>query len=345
MKKQTKKNKVLVTGISGFVGQHCALELLKQGYHVKGSVRSSSKIAAVKEGISNIIESVDQLEFCELDLTKDEGWEEAMRDCEYVLHVASPFYLKQTKDENEFIKPAVEGTLRALRAAQKEKVKRVVITSSTVAMCAHMYRGEFTPNDWTDLTDKNINTYTISKTMAEKAAWDFFHAQEGDHQIELVVLNPGAICGPTITHNLGSTSMDMVVQMITGKMTMVPDMSFPMIDVRDLAKMHVQALSKEGINGKRFIAARRQGTHFLEITSILKENGYEKVSTKKAPLFLLKIISLFNSEVKALITNVGKHLTADNSDTKATFGWDPMPVKKSILDMAKSVEHALDKNK
>jgi dihydroflavonol-4-reductase len=339
------KNKVLVTGISGFVGQHCALELLKKGYQVKGSVRDRSKEGAVREAIDKLIDSKNQLEFCELDLTKDEGWEEAMSDCEYVLHVASPFYFKQTKDENEFIKPAIEGTLRALKAAQKMKVKRVVVTSSTVAMSAHMYSGEFTPKDWTDLSDKNLSTYAISKTRAEKAAWDFFHAQEGDHHIELVVINPGGISGPSLTHNLGSASMDMVAQMITGKMSMVPDMSFPMVDVRDVATLHVQALTKAGINGKRFIAARKQATHFLEITGILKENGYEKVSTRKAPLFLLKLISFFDPEVKALLTNVGKHLTADNSDTKATFGWEPMPLKESALDMAKSVEYALSQNK
>jgi dihydroflavonol-4-reductase len=335
------KNKVLVTGISGFVGQHCALELLKQGYQVKGSLRNPLKEVEVREGIAKFIDPKNQLEFCTLDLSKDEGWEEAMRDCTYVLHVASPFYFKQTKDEKEFIKPAKEGTLRALRAAQKAKVKRVVVTSSTAAMSSHMYKGPFSSKDWTDLSDKNISTYAISKTMAEKAAWDFFRSQKGDHSIELVVINPGGITGPSLTHNLDGTSMGMVAQMIGGKMSMVPDLSFPMVDVRDVAKLHVQALTKKDINGKRFIAARKQTTHFLEIASILKENGYEKASTKKAPLFLLKIIALFDPEVKALLTSVGKHPTVDISDTEATFDWDPIPLKKSVLDMAQSVEQAL----
>ena len=339
------KNKVLVTGISGFVGQHCALELLKHGYQVKGSVRNRSKEVEVREGMAKFIDPKNKLDFCELDLTKDDGWEEAMSDCEYVLHVASPFYFKQSKDENEFIKPAVEGTIRALKAAQKTKIKRVVITSSTAAMSSHMYSGQFSPKDWTDLSDKNLSTYAISKTMAEKAAWDFFHSQGGDHHIELVVINPGGITGPSITDNLDSASMDMFAQMISGKMSMIPDLSFPMIDVRDVAKLHVQALTKEGINGKRFIAARKQTTHFLEITGILKENGYKKASTKKAPLFLLKLIGLFDPEVKALLTSIGKHLTVDISDTEETFGWEPVPLKKSVLDTAKSVEHALSQNK
>jgi dihydroflavonol-4-reductase len=339
------KKKVLVTGISGFVGQHCALELLKQGYTVKGSVRNPSKEVEVREGIAKFIDPENQLEFCELDLTKDEGWEAAMSDCAYVLHVASPFYFKQTRDDNEFIKPAVEGTIRVLKAAQNAGIKRVVITSSTAAMSSHMYSGAFSPKDWTDLSDKNLSTYAISKTMAEKAAWDFFHTQEGDHQIELVVINPGGITGPSITHNLDGASMGMVTQMINGKMSMIPDLSFPMVDVRDVAKLHVEALSKEGINGKRFIAARKQTTHFLEIGAILKENGYKKASTKKAPLFLLKLIGLFDPEVRALLTSVGKHLTVDISDTEATFDWEPIALEKSVLDMAQSVERALSQNK
>ena len=337
-------SKVLVTGVSGFVGQHCALELLKNGYLVKGSVRNLSKASAVKKGIAKFLDPTGKLEFCELDLGKDAGWEAAMQDCDYVLHVASPFFFKQTKDENEFLKPAVEGTLRALKAAQKTTVKRVVLTSSTVAMCSHMYTGEFNQDSWTDLSDKNMSTYARSKTMAEKAAWDFFHAQKGDHKIELVVINPGGITGPTITNDLSGTSMDMTMQMITGKMASIPDMSFPMIDVREVASLHVQALSKEGINGRRFIAARSEPTHFLEITTILKKNGFDKVSTKKAPTLLLKLIGLFNPEVKAMVNHVGKHVTADNHHTETVFDWNPMPLEQSVVEMARSVDMALNQN-
>lgn len=335
-------SKVLVTGVSGFVGQHCALELLKQGYSVKGSVRNPSKALAVKAGIGKFLDPSGKLEFCELDLMEDTGWEEAMQDCDYVLHVASPFSFRQTKDENAFIKPAVEGTLRALKAAQQAKVKRVVLTSSTAAMCSHMYHGEFNHDSWTDLSDNNMSTYARSKTMAEKAAWDFFHHQQGPHKIELVVINPGGITGPPIANEISGTSMEMTVQMITGLMSSVPDISFPMVDVRDVADLHVRALSKEGISGKRFIAANGQPTHFKEITTILKDNGYDKVSTKKAPTLLLKIIGLFDPEVKAIVSHVGKHVTADNSQTKTVFNWNPMPIDQAAIEMARSVEKALN---
>lgn len=339
------KKKVLLTGISGFVGQHCAVELIKQGYLVKGSIREKYKGPKVIQGINKVINPKDQLEFCVLDLNKDDGWEEAMNDCDFVLHVASPFKFKQTNDENEIIKPAVEGTLRALKFAQKTKVKRVVLTSSIAAMSAHMYSGEFKPTDWTDLNDKNMSTYSRSKTLAEKAAWDFYNNQEGDHKIELVVINPGGITGPTLTNNLEGTSLDTIVQLITGKMPMIPDISFPMIDVREVAMLHVQALTKNGVLGKRFIAARHKSTHYMEIATILKSHGYTKVSTKKAPLFLLKIMGLFDKEVKALLTTIGKQVTADNSETLEIFDWEPMTLEKSLLDMAKSVENALGQKK
>ena len=167
-------NKVLVTGVSGYVGQHCAAELLKNGYAVRGSVRSVSKIDEVVKGITKEIDPKGNLEFCELDLMKDEGWDKALEGCDFLLHVASPFVVKEPKDENELIKPAVEGTLRALKAAKKAGVKRVVLTSSTVAM----HGGKeglikINQDSWTDVNAKNVTAYFKSKTLAEKSAWDF----------------------------------------------------------------------------------------------------------------------------------------------------------------------------
>lgn len=339
------KEKVLLTGISGFVGQHCAVELLKQGFRVKGSIRDMSKEATVREGIAKVVDPKNLLEFCELDLTNDDNWADALEDCDYVLHVASPFKFKQTSDENEIIKPAVEGTLRALKFAQKAKIKRFVQTSSIAAMSAHMYSGEIKPTDWTDLNDNNISTYARSKTLAEKASWDFYRNQPGKHKMELVVINPGGIIGPTLTNNLSGTSLDTIVQLITGKMPMIPDISFPMIDVRDVALLHVQALKMKGVDGKRFIASTRKPVHYMEIATLLKSKGYDKVSTKKAMPFLLKVMGLFNSEIKALLTVLGKHVNADNSQTLDVFGWEPIPIEKSILDMAKSVSEVLEQNK
>jgi dihydroflavonol-4-reductase len=334
--------KVLVTGITGFVGQHCAAELLKKGYAVKGSVRSLSKTDEILNGIKKEVDPKSNLEFCELNLMKDEGWDNAMEGCDFVLHVASPFVVKAPKDENELIKPAVEGTLRALKAAKKAGVKRVVLTSSTVAM----HGGEYgiikiNKNSWTNVNAKNVTAYFKSKTLAEKSAWEFIKNQTGDTKLELVVVNPGPIYGPTLTGNLAGEAMDFFKKLITGKVPMLPQTSSVMSDVRDVATIHVKALENEKANGNRFIVTTERPHAIQEIGQILKSNGYDKVSTKLAPTFLLKFIAKFNDEMKGMLPFIGNTIEADVSDTMKTFSWKPIPFEKTVLDTAKSVEQAL----
>jgi len=336
--------KVLVTGISGFVGQHCAAELLRKGYAVRGSVRSLSKTDEVVNGIKQEIDPKGNLEFCELDLMNDSGWDKAMEGCDYVLHVASPFVIKVPKDENELIKPAVDGTLRALKAAKKAGVKRVVLTSSTVAM----HGGQtglikLNQDSWTNLNAKNVTAYFKSKTLAEKSAWEFIKNQTGENKIELVVVNPGPIYGPTLTGNLATEAMDFFKKLITGKVPMLPKAYSVMSDVRDVATIHVAALENEKANGKRFIVTTEKPQAIQQIGKILKSNGYDKVSTKLAPTFLLKFIANFNDEMKGMLPFVGNTIEADVSDTMKTFNWKPIPFEKTVLDTAKSVETSLKK--
>ena len=336
--------KVLVTGISGFVGQHCAAELLKKGYAVRGSVRSLSKTDEVVNGIKKEIDPKGNLEFCELDLMKDAGWDKAMEGCDYVLHVASPFVIKVPKDENELIKPAVEGTLRALKAAKKAGVKRVVLTSSTVAMSGGK-EGliKLNQDSWTDVNAKNVTAYFKSKTLAEKSAWDFIKNQTGDTKLELVVVNPGPIYGPTLTGNLATEAMDFFKKLITGQVPMLPKAYSVMSDVRDVAAIHVAALENEKANGKRFIVTSEKPHAIQEIAQILKANGYDKVSTKLAPTFLLKFMANFNDEMKGMLPFVGNTIEADVTNTMNTFNWKPLPFEKTVLDTAKSVDKAIKK--
>ncbi|NDG80032.1 MAG: aldehyde reductase [Synechococcaceae bacterium WB8_1B_057] len=336
--------KVLVTGISGFVGQHCAAELLKKGYAVRGSVRSLSKTDEVVNGIKKEIDPKDNLEFCELDLMNDAGWDKAMEGCDYVLHVASPFVVKVPKDENEIIKPAVDGTLRALKAAKKAGVNRVVLTSSTVAM----HGGQtglikINQDSWTNLNAKDVTAYFKSKTLAEKSAWEFIKNQTGVNKLELVVVNPGPIYGPTLTGNLATEAMDFFKKLITGKVPMLPKAYSVMSDVRDVATIHVAALENEKANGKRFIVTTEKPQAIQQIGEILKSNGYDKVSTKLAPTFLLKFIANFNAEMKGMLPFVGNTIEADVSDTMKTFNWKPIPFEKTVLDTAKSVVTSLQK--
>lgn len=336
---QNKMKKVLVTGVSGYVGQHCAAELLKKGYAVRGSLRSISKSNEVVNGIKKEIDPRGNLEFCELNLLKDEGWDKAMEGCDFVLHIASPFVVKEPKDENELIKPAVDGTLRALKAAKKAGVKRVVITSSIVAMFGGA-KGSVKVNkdSWTDVHAKNVTAYLKSKALAEKSAWDFINNQDTPEKLELVVINPGPIYGPTLTGNLAGEAMDLFKKLIMGKMPMLPQAFSVMSDVRDVAAIHVQSLENKEANGKRFIVTTEKAHSFLEIAQILKSNGYDKVITRLAPNFLVKFMANFSDEMKGMLPFIGITIDADITETTTTFNWTPIPFQKTVLDTARSVQ-------
>lgn len=333
--------RVLLTGVSGFVGQHCAVELLKNGYIVRGSIRNISKEKEVREGIAKVIDAKSNLEFCQLDLLSDKGWDNAMEGCDYLLHVASPFVIAEPKDENEMIKPAVEGTLRALNAAKKAGVKKVVLTSSTVAMAGDKKKNHLTQESWTNSKTDKVSAYMKSKTLAEKAAWDFYKNQDSSSKMELTVVNPGPIYGPTLTGNLSGASMSMIRDIITGKVPMLPNANYVMSDVRDIAQIHVQAIENDQSNGQRFIVTSEQPYSFLGVASILKENGYKKANPKKAPSFMVKFLSIFSSEMKGMLPFVDSTVSADISQTKKTFNWQPIPFEKTIIDTAKSIQALL----
>jgi len=335
--------KVLVTGVSGYVGLHAAVELLKNGYAVKGSVRNLSKTAELTRAIKKEVEPNGNLAFCELNLLKDDGWAEAMQDCDYVLHIASPYVASEPKDESELIKPAIEGTQRALNFAKDAGVKRVVLTSSIVAMFGDANKSLNIKQDtWSNPKAKNMSAYVKSKTLAEKSAWDFIETQKGDNKLEMVVINPGPIWGPTLSDKLAGESMNIVKDMITGKMPLLAKVRINMSDVRDIARIHVKALENEQANGQRFIVATENPYSFKEMAQILKSNGNNKVSTLEGPNFLLKFMSNFNSDLKGMKPFIGNTYNADISKTKEVFTWNPISFEKSILDTAQSVKHRLN---
>ena len=251
--------KVLLTGISGYIGNHCAVELLKNGYSVRGSVRNLSKTVQVINSIKNEVDPKDNLEFCELNLLSDDGWDEAVKGCDFVMHVASPFINIEPKDENEYIRPAVDGTMRALKAAKNAGIKRVVLTSSMVSMLGNADKSiKVDSQSWTNVKGKNVSAYAKSKTLAEQAAWDFINTQSDASKMELVVVNPGPVFGPSLSGDLSGASMSMFTQMVQGKMYMLPQASINMSDVRDIAKIHVLALENTNANGKRFIVTTEE---------------------------------------------------------------------------------------
>jgi len=323
--------RVLVTGVTGYIGQHCAAELLRQGYEVVGTIRSRSKADTTRSAIARAAD-VENLSFAEADLLSDKGWSEAMKGCTYVLHVASPFLMAEPKDENELIAPAVEGTRRVIGAAQLAGVKRLVLTSSTFAIIAGKDSGQYGPGDWSD-TDANIGAYAKSKTLAERAAWE--SAKGGN--MELTVINPGAVFGPSLGAKIDGQSVTMMTKMITGKIPMIPDMAMGMVDVRDVAKLHVAAMTAKGAAGKRFIACTAEPVEMATVAQVLREAGYKKAPSMKAPTFLLKFMSKFDPEAKGMLPFVGRKASYDNSATFNVLKWKPTPMATSFREMAASI--------
>lgn len=323
--------KVLLTGITGYIGEHCAVELLKQGYEVVGTVRSLEKAESTRQSLSKLV-STDRLSFVKADLLSDDGWSEAMNGCTYVLHVASPFYMTEPKNEMEIITPAIEGTKRVIKAAKKANIKRMVLTSSIVAMVAGKETGKYGTDSWSDC-NSNIGAYSKSKTLAELEAWK----EVKDSSMELTVINPGGVFGPAIGAKIDGQSVKMITDIITGKIPMIPDVAMGMVDVRDVAKLHVNAIKAQGVAGKRFIAATAEPVEMATVMQILKNAGYNKVPSMKAPSFMLKFMSLFDREAKGMVPYLGKKASFDNLETFKLLNWKPTPIEKSISEMAKAI--------
>mgnify|MGYP003344724752 CR=1 FL=1 len=323
--------RVLITGISGYIGQHCGAELLNQGFEVVGTVRSLAKANATKSAIAAVA-PVEKLSFAEADLLSDEGWDEAMEGCTYVMHVASPFVLAEPKDENELITPAVEGTRRVIEAAQRAGVRRLVLTSSTVAMITGKPSGRYGPDAWSDLS-ANIGAYAKSKTLAERAAWEAIAGGE----MELTVVNPGAVFGPSLGAEIDGQSVALMTDMIGGKMPMIPDVAMGMVDVRDVARLHVAAMTTSGAVGQRFIAASAEPVSMTYFAEVLRDAGYSKAPSRKAPNIAIKLMSLFDRQAKGMLPSLGKKAAFDNQSTFDILDWQPTPIEASIKEMAASI--------
>jgi dihydroflavonol-4-reductase len=316
---------------------------LKNGYSVRGSLRNISKSEKIVNAIKKEVDPKDNLEFCELNLLNDKGWDDAAKGCDFVMHIASPFINIEPKDENEYIRPAVDGTMRALKAAKSAGIKRVVLTSSMVSMLGNADKSiDIDSGTWTNIKGKNVSAYSKSKTLAEQAAWNFIKDQTDNTKMELAVVNPGPVFGPSLSGDLSGASMSMFTQMVQGKMPMVPQASINMSDVRDIAKIHVLALENKEASGKRFIVTTEKPYAFQDVAKILKSNGYDKVSTKLAPNFLLKFMSNFNREAKSMKSFIGNTYNGNISSTMKTFNWKPIAFEKTVLDTAKSIETYLN---
>mmetsp|Transcript_5487 Transcript_5487/g.5656 ORF Transcript_5487/g.5656 Transcript_5487/m.5656 type:complete len:371 (+) Transcript_5487:78-1190(+) len=301
---------VLVTGVTGYVGSWVAYAALKVGYRVRGTVRSLKKKSLFDDFCPG---SAHNIELVEADLTSDNGWDAAVAGCDYILHVASPFVLEEPKNENEIIRPAVDGTLRVLRAASKMDVlpKRIILTASAYTIFAGRGPCDVTDDLWAVLDDKNnpVSAYAKSKVLAEKAAWDFLKDLPADKAIEMAVINPSFIMGPMRLPGSASGSFDFYNQILTGKMPLTVDVEFACVSVFDVARAHILAMTVPEANGKRFLLApdvKRLPELAAMMVEHFKSHGYKKIPTMQAPNFLIRIMAFFGESVsKATAPSLG----------------------------------------
>ena len=333
---ETNQEKVLVTGASGYIALHCISKLLNEGYKVKGSLRDLAREGQVRKSLENK-HSEANLEFCNLDLLKDDGWDEAASDCDYLIHIASPFIIQEPKDENTLIEPALKGTMRALNSAKNNKIKKVVLTSSMASIAYGHNKEICTNSDWTDIT-KYAGAYIKSKTIAEKAAWEFIENQS-DKSFSLTTIHPGMVFGPLLNNDLDGASASLINNLITGKFPALPDLYFTVVDVRDVAKLHVQSLKNKESDNKRIIATSSNSIAFLEISKILREFGFDKAPKNLIPNKVINSLAPFNKEMKstALMIKRGSY-KVDISETKSLFDWNPIPLRKTLEDMTNSLK-------
>ena len=329
---------VLLTGASGYIAKHIALQLLEAGYHVRGTLRSLSRAPEVAEALRGHVSDPasldDRLSFVVLDLTSDDGWDAAMAGIDVLMHTASPFPMTQPKDENDLIRPAVDGALRALHAAHKAGVARVILTSSTAAISSSaLPPGDtsFNETNWTNPTDPDTSAYTRSKTLAERAAWDFVRDTAPDMQ--LTVINPGLVIGAPLDANFG-TSIGLIERILQAKDPMLPNFGFPTVDVRDVAEMHVTAIDKPQTYGQRIMTVDKFMT-FADLAQAIKA-AYpnRKITTRVAPDFVIRVLGFFDPAIKSIVPGLGRVDKMDNARALATLGRGMRRAHKSAVDTA-----------
>ena len=328
-------DKVLVTGASGFIGLHCIAQLLQAGYQVRGSLRSRARESEIRNALSKVVNAENRLEICELDLLKDDGWDEAVSGCDYVMHVASPLLDREPKDQEEIIRPAHEGLMRAIKSSVRNKVKRFVMTSSFSAIGYGHVKDVFDESHWTDTTQK-IGAYNKSKAIAEKAMWDYLDSLKDEEKIEAVAINPTLVIGASLSDDVGTSNI-FLQKMLDGSYPVVPKVHFGYVTVKDTAKAHVAAMTHPHASGKRFILAERC-MWLYEVNKILRKHGYKKAPIRQAPNLLMKFLALFNNEASAIAGFVGKTKFTNSENAKNILKFSFENVEVGILEIAQQLE-------
>lgn len=313
---------IVVTGASGYIAKHIVRQLLDAGHHVRATIRSPGREGELREAV---LEGPDdpraqRLTFATLDLEKDTGWAAAMAGASALVHTASPFPMIQPRDENDLIRPALEGTVRALKAASEAGIERVVLTSSVASVVYGTTKASaYDESDWTNTDHPKNTAYINSKTLAERAAWAF--VERDAPSMKLTTINPGLVLGPALDKRFG-TSLGLVQRLLSGKDPAVPRLQFAIVDVRDVAAMHVRALTTPAAEGRRFIAASGTAT-MPDLARWLKADFPQKnVTTREAPDFLLRLIGLVDPSIRTIRADLGKRFRISNAAARDVLGMD-----------------------
>lgn len=328
---------ITVTGITGFVGMRIAAQALNDGYHVRATIRTPPQEDAVRALIAREAPT-GNLEFAHADLLGDGGWDDAMSGAEYVIHAASPLILGKVPDERLLFAPAVDGTERVLRAAKNARVKKVVVTSTALTVAGHITEGLATPADFTPGDDPRATLYTRSKIAAEEVVRKF--AAEDPSGPEVVTIHPGVIIGPPINPEEDSESIALFRGIWSGAQPAIPALAFPMADVRDVAKVHLSAMTADNLSTSRYLVSfSPEPQELADIARVLRNHGNTKAPRFSIPRFALRILARFNSEIRSLVSSTdGLSMKLDISATTKDFEWQPMAFEQSVLDTARALE-------
>lgn len=335
-----KKQMVVVTGGSGFIAVHIILQLLHQGYAVRTTVRSLKKIDLIHSMLrTGGVTDFSDLEVVEADLTSDDHWADVMRGATYVIQVASPTPTLNFKNEDEMIRPAVDGVLRVLKAARDAQVKRVVLTSAYGAIFAgHKNRKTpYTEADWSDLSAKNIHPYQKSKTLSEQAAWNFIKTE--GNGLELAAVNPVGVMGPVLASDYSHSNIQ-IQNLLEGKTKAVPKVDSGYVDVRDVASLHLLAMTAPQANGERFLATTGETLSMLDVANVLRDAFpafASQLPTKELPNVAVKAAALTNPMLKMVAGLVGVYAETSNHKAVTMLNWHPRSAKDAIIATAQSM--------